>query len=56
MASGAIEVEEENVGLQALEEPSPEHISERVRLHGCGMDGKATDVKPMNMAAVKFSR
>jgi hypothetical protein len=58
VASRAIEIEEVNLDLQASEEPAvlPEHISERDRLHGCGMDSEAAPDKPMNMVSVTFSR
>jgi hypothetical protein len=39
-----------------LEEAFPEHISERARLHRCGMDAEAVDGKPVNMVAFMFSR
>jgi hypothetical protein len=58
VASRAIEIEEENVDLLASGglEVLPEHISERDRLHGCGMDSEAAAGKPMNMVRVMFSR
>ncbi len=55
VATRTIEIEEETVDLQALEEAFPEHISERARLHGCGMDAKAVNGKPVNMVTVMFS-
>jgi hypothetical protein len=56
VSSRAIEIEEENEDLQALEEVLLEHISGRVCLHGYGMDAEAADGKPMNMVTVMYSR
>jgi hypothetical protein len=58
VASRAIEIEEENLDLQASKELGvlPEHISERDRLHGCGIDAEAGPGKPMNMVIVMYSR
>lgn len=58
VASRAIEIEEENLRLSVSQvlDVLPEHISERDRLHGCGIDSEAAPGKPMHTVTVAFSR
>jgi Fungal specific transcription factor domain len=56
VASRAVQIEEcEYLPLRS-EGILPEHIAEKHRVHGCGIDAEAKDDEPMHSTTVMFSR
>ena len=56
VAARAIQIEESECQPSVRNEILTEHIAERHRVHGCGIDAEAKDDEPMHSTTVMFSR
>ena len=56
VASSAVQLEESHCQPPVLGGVLPEHVAERDRVHGCGMDAQAKDDEPMHAVPVRLNR